>query len=194
MTLSRAALLAFLPLALAACGTSNQDALAVDNGDGGSSLDNGAAIDAANATNIGGKERANEAATPEARTDVAANKTANAALAPREVPEGGENEGVTDRIPPAFRGKWASSVADCTATDGTAKSLMAIGPDTIRYYEATATPRDIQEASSTLFIASFDMSGEGMRWKKTMRLTRAGDRITVNDPEQPVPFVYRRCP
>jgi hypothetical protein len=102
------------------------------------------------------------------------------------------------QIPAAFRGRWGITSADCTSDRGDAKGLLTITETGLVFHEARGTLAKVIAASKTEFDARYAFAGEGQTWKRTERLTLAGDRLqrrTDREPgqEPPVDLNYSRC-
>ena len=101
-------------------------------------------------------------------------------------------------IPPAIRGRWGITAADCTSTHGDAKGLLEIQPATMIFYESRGTLERISEHEPTRIRATFAFEGEGMSWQRDMILDAQDDGQTLIRKElgadaAPSPIAYRRC-
>jgi hypothetical protein len=81
--------------------------------------------------------------------------------------------------------------ADCTSTKGDAKGLIAIGDQTIRFFESTATLKEQRPAIAEAFSGLFAFTGEGQSWTKVITLSRSGDML--KRAEEGANYSYRRC-
>lgn len=76
----------------------------------------------------------------------------------------------TDGIPAALQGRWGLVAADCEPGRADAKGLLTITADKLEFYESVGELDDIREVADDRIHASFDFTGEGMEWERTMAL------------------------
>jgi len=76
----------------------------------------------------------------------------------------------TDGIPGALHGRWGLVAADCEPGRADAKGLLTITADKLEFYESVGELDDIREVADDRIHASFDFTGEGMEWERTMEL------------------------
>ena len=109
--------------------------------------------------------------------------------------DGPDNPG--QGIPMALQGRWGMVPADCTSTRGDAKGLLAIGPETLRFYESIGTLARETARSDTMIRGQFAFTGEGMNWTRDVTLSASGNtltRIERGGEEPGGPFTYTKCP
>ena len=130
----------------------------------------------------------------------AAPDAVEAAIEAAETAPAGSDAAGADQaaIPPAIRGRWGLVPADCTSTRGDAKGLLVIGPDSMRFYEATATLGSVSAVGADRLRAEFAYTGEGQQWTREQSLTvaDAGKTLTRREFGQgAMPQLrYTRCP
>jgi len=73
-------------------------------------------------------------------------------------------------IPAAIRGRWGLTSVDCEPGRDDAKGLLTITADKLEFYESVGELDDIREVADDRIHASFDFTGEGMEWERTMAL------------------------
>ena len=73
-------------------------------------------------------------------------------------------------IPAAIQGRWGLVAADCEPGRADAKGLLTITADKLEFYESVGELDDIREVADDRIHASFDFTGEGMEWERTMAL------------------------
>ncbi len=101
-------------------------------------------------------------------------------------------------VPAAFRGRWGMVPNDCDPARADNKGLMTVTADTLRFYESRATVADAKQAGTTL-NATLSFSGEGQTWRQDGRLVLLDDgRTLVRDGTgegmEGGPFRYSKCP
>ncbi|TCD04835.1 hypothetical protein EYB45_04620 [Erythrobacteraceae bacterium CFH 75059] len=103
-----------------------------------------------------------------------------------------------DEIPPAFRGRWGMTAADCEKGRSDAKGLMTLGATGARFYESAGVLESASRRAPDEVGAHFAFTGEGMTWRTQEMLTlrENGDvlvRSSTGPDGQFGPFTYRRC-
>ncbi|BBB13338.1 hypothetical protein [Sphingopyxis sp. FD7] len=78
-----------------------------------------------------------------------------------------------DTHPPAIRGRWALSAADCTARKGADLTVLTIGATDLRFYESHGELVRVRESDANRIVADYRFSGEGEQWDRRMTLTLA---------------------
>ena len=137
------------------------------------------------------------------KTDPVISETASSAVAESPTPAiAAPSEASADRaeksIPLAMRGRWGLVPLDCSGDPAAAKGLIAIGAETIKFYESVAKLARIGERSDTAMRASYAFSGEGMEWKRDMTLAlQPGGKVLIKqefgEDAPPGPYKYTRC-
>lgn len=99
-------------------------------------------------------------------------------------------------IPTAFQGRWGLVAADCGPDKASAKGMMTIGSEILRFYESVAEPLTLKRTDGDSVTGSFAFSGEGMEWTKAMTLTLGadGDTLVRTETEPQGSYTYTRCP
>ncbi len=103
-------------------------------------------------------------------------------------------------IPAQFRGRWGLVPADCGPDKGSAKGLLTIGSEILRFYESVAEPVTLDRTDDRAISGSFAFSGEGMEWTRAMTLTLGTDGETLVRTEAETEagpqgsYTYTRCP
>lgn len=102
-------------------------------------------------------------------------------------------------IPVSMQGRWGLEQGDCVAAAGTGTGLLTITPDRLEFHESAGTLDNVDRSGMESIRASFDFTGEGMEWRRSMELTledggQALVRREYGDDAAPEPFRYVRCP
>ncbi|WP_292224809.1 hypothetical protein [Brevundimonas sp.] len=103
-------------------------------------------------------------------------------------------EAVVISIPLAFRGAWATDLAECTADESTGKMSLTIGGRAITYSETSDALISVNEIGpeSVRLTVDHDNDGEVRRLERT--LTLSNDRQTLSFNYGDEPQVVIRCP
>jgi hypothetical protein len=96
-------------------------------------------------------------------------------------------------IPPAIRGRWGLTPADCTSTRGDAKGLLEIGPDSLKFYESRAVPGTSIESNDQGISGNFNFTGEGQQWSKYVSLKLEGEVLRRTERNPVASYNYARC-
>jgi hypothetical protein len=96
-------------------------------------------------------------------------------------------------IPAFLHGRWGLTPGDCTSTRGDNKGLLAVGRDSLRFYESRAVPVGHVNTSPDSFSAEFAFSGEGMEWKKYQTLELQGDKLVRTESNPTTSYTYAKC-
>lgn len=104
-----------------------------------------------------------------------------------------------DAMPQGMRGRWGLVPLDCTGDPAAAKGLVAIGADSMKFYESVAKLGMIERVDPQTLVAAFEFSGEGHTWvlDVTLELSEDGQTLVRRDkgPDaMPEPLTYTRCP
>ena len=100
-------------------------------------------------------------------------------------------------IPAAIQGRWGLTAGDCIPGASDAKGLVEIGPTTLRFYESRATLAAVSDRSAGRITGTYDFTGEGQTWTRTISLSRTGTdgRLLRQDlgPDQTGTYRYTSC-
>jgi hypothetical protein len=101
-------------------------------------------------------------------------------------------------IPAMLRGRWGLVAADCEPGRPDAKGLLTITADKLEFYESVGELDDIREVADDRIHASFDFTGEGMEWERTMalELQETGEALVRREfgaDAAPGSFRYVKC-
>ncbi len=96
-------------------------------------------------------------------------------------------------IPPALRGRWGLTPADCTSTRGDAKGLLTVDADKLKFYESSAVSSPGIETMTTSVSGNFLFTGEGQEWTKYESLDLQGDKLVRTERNPVATFTYVRC-
>ena len=114
-----------------------------------------------------------------------ANATENHAAAPAT--------GDSAPIPAALQGRWGLTPGDCSGPLDSAKGLLVISPNQLRFYESRAVPGpDVQTDAGTT-RGTFHFSGEGQTWDKFESLKRSGATLTRTEGNPTASYTYAKC-
>lgn len=108
-------------------------------------------------------------------------------------PPGPASAAVAGPIPPAIRGRWGLTPADCISTRGDAKGLLEIGPDSLKFYESRAVPGTSIETSDQTISGNFNFTGEGQQWSKYVSLKLQGKVLNRTERNPVASYNYARC-
>lgn len=103
-------------------------------------------------------------------------------------------------IPAAFSGRWASVANECDPANASiAKGLMVVAGDRLSFYESRGTAAHVRQLAPGSIGFDLPISGEGMKWSETTRLTlQDGGRTLVRQVSAPADrkggSIYQRCP
>jgi hypothetical protein len=100
----------------------------------------------------------------------------------------------TNRIPPAFHGRWGLVPGDCGPDAGAAKGLLTITGDMLRFYESVGKPETLSLTGLGRLEGRFAFSGEGMDWSKALTLSLEGNKLVRSEHDPEAAYTYTRCP
>lgn len=164
-----------LALALGACQQPTDANIAIDN-----------QVNAAEAAN------AEIETLPPSEESGAPAPTGNATVSPlNEAEDDPEDSPSTAVIPAQYRGRWGMNVNDCDPRRSDNKGLMTVRPNSIRFYESTASLQEQRPAIATSFSGTYSFTGEGQSWERVVTLTRTGNTLKRADNEGST--TYTRC-
>jgi hypothetical protein len=96
-------------------------------------------------------------------------------------------------IPQALQGRWGLNPEACTSSPGSAKGLLVVTADELRYYKSRAVPwNDVQTAGESI-NGTFRFTGEGQTWDKFEALQRNGDKLTRTETNPTASYTYAKC-
>jgi hypothetical protein len=101
---------------------------------------------------------------------------------------------ITNRIPPAFHGRWGLVPGDCGPDAGAAKGLLTITGDMLRFYESVGKPETLSLTGLGRLEGRFAFSGEGMDWSKALTLSLEGNKLVRSEHDPEAAYTYTRCP
>lgn len=125
----------------------------------------------------------------------AANATAAAAAnnAAAETAPGTTGPAEIGAIPPALRGRWGMTPADCTSTKGDNKGLLVITGDQLQFYESRAVPAAQVQASANSLSGDFAFTGEGQQWTRFETLQLQDGKLVRTESDPMASYTYARC-
>jgi hypothetical protein len=97
------------------------------------------------------------------------------------------------RIPASLHGRWGLTPGDCTSSRGDTKGLLIVSGDSLKFYEAQATPAPDLKTSGTSASGDFAFTGEGMKWKKYEALELQKNKLVRTESNPMASFTYARC-
>lgn len=135
-------------------------------------------------------------ATPEEQSSAMPTMTPSTASVP-------EPEATTDlaknEIPANLQGRWGLTMVDCTGDPSIAKGLMDVAGKTLKFYESTATLKQVSSVAPYAVDGQFAFTGEGQNWNLKVALSsRDGGKTLVRKDTgadaMPGTLTYMRCP
>lgn len=96
-------------------------------------------------------------------------------------------------IPAVLQGRWGLTPGDCTSPLSSAKGLMVVSSNDLRFYESRAVPGGNAVARANSFNASFRFTGEGQTWVKFETLQLNGGKLVRTESNPAASFTYARC-
>ena len=82
------------------------------------------------------------------------------------------------RVPIDFRGRWASSEAQCGVPH---EGSLTISEDRIDFYESRGKVLSVNEASPLQVEVEIESTGEGQTWRHLRRFVLSQDKRTLTD-------------
>jgi hypothetical protein len=96
-------------------------------------------------------------------------------------------------IPASLQGRWGLTPGDCTGPLDSAKGLLVIGPNQLRFYESRAVPSPDVQTDAGATRGTFHFTGEGQTWDKFESLKRNGDKLTRTEGNPTASYTYAKC-
>jgi hypothetical protein len=96
-------------------------------------------------------------------------------------------------IPAALQGRWGLTPGDCTGALDSAKGLLVVGANQLRFYESRAVPAPDVGTDAGTTRGTFHFEGEGQTWDKFESLKRSGDRLTRTEGNPTASYTYAKC-
>lgn len=94
-------------------------------------------------------------------------------------------------IPTRFQGLWMGNLKQCGSLNDTKLEITA---KELHFYESHGSVRSIRtEGKSELSLVA-DFSGEGEKWRQSLRFRLSSDQKRLTDITDNPPFVRYRCP
>lgn len=97
------------------------------------------------------------------------------------------------RIPVALQGRWGLTPGDCMGPLDSAKGLLVINGNALRFYESRAVPGPDVQASNLSMNGHFHFTGEGQVWDKFMALQRNGHKLKRTESNPAASYTYAKC-
>lgn len=101
---------------------------------------------------------------------------ANAAIASPAEPAGIANPQPAT-IPASVQGRWTGASDRCD--DRAAPLELAVAPDRLVFHESVGTVRSVRIGEDGRIAIDASFTGEGQSWRRTLTLTRTGDRLVI---------------
>ena len=96
-------------------------------------------------------------------------------------------------IPAALQGRWGLTPGDCTGPLDSAKGLLVVASDQLRFYESRAVPAPDVETDAGATRGTFHFTGEGQVWDKFVALQRNGDKLRRTETNPSASYIYAKC-
>ncbi|HEX2166449.1 MAG TPA: hypothetical protein VHG09_04350 [Longimicrobiales bacterium] len=111
--------------------------------------------------------------------------------APRDDSADDPGADVAASIPSRFHGEWNAELAACGT--GSSVTRLRISADQLRFYESTASVREVDIQSERVITVTAEYEGEGDTWQDERRLSLSedGNSLTVSNGSE---LVRYRCP
>lgn len=105
-----------------------------------------------------------------------------------------ETDRVVASIPQAFRGAWATDLAECAAEESTGRMSLTVGAKAITYSETSDAVISVNEIGpeSVRLTVDHDNDGDVRRLERTLTLSSNRQTLSFNYGDEPQ--VVIRCP
>jgi hypothetical protein len=96
-------------------------------------------------------------------------------------------------IPAALNGRWALTPADCINGRASAKTLLVISGDELRFYDSRAVPAASAAADPNSISGNFAFDGQGRSWTKYEALNVNKQTLVRTEMNPTASFTYAKC-
>nr|WP_314434263.1 hypothetical protein [uncultured Brevundimonas sp.] len=105
-----------------------------------------------------------------------------------------KTDAVVASIPQAFRGAWATDLAECAADESSGKMSLTIGTKDITYSETSDAVLSVNEIDPERVSLTVDHDNDGdvRRLERTLTLSKDRQMLSFNYGDEPQ--VVIRCP
>ena len=101
--------------------------------------------------------------------------------------------GTAISIPAALQGRWGLTPGDCVGPLDSAKGLLVIKADELRFYESRAVPSPDVQTDGATTRGTFHFTGEGQAWNKFESLKSANGKLTRTEGNPTASYTYAKC-